>query len=104
MIDVAEHHNPSTRTIWERAKQKARELGVAKAAYYPELDGLAVFGDGRLIDPFPKTVAPRGYVMVEVPIVGRQSRSYLIFDFGKRQASVHYAKEEKLVAGADVIQ
>src|ERR1700721_960112 len=47
LIDVAEHHNPSTRTIWERAKQKARELGLEKAIYYPELDGLAVFGDER---------------------------------------------------------
>ena len=44
LIDVAEHHNPGTRTIWERAKQKARELGLAKSAYYPELEGLAVFG------------------------------------------------------------
>ena len=51
LIDVAEHHNPSTRTIWERAKQKARELGLAKSAYYPELEGLAVFGDQRSIDP-----------------------------------------------------
>jgi putative intracellular protease/amidase len=68
LIDVAEHHNPSTRTIWERAKQKARELGLAKTAYYPELDGLAVFGDERLINPFPEPLAPRGYVMVEVPI------------------------------------
>jgi outer membrane protein len=36
LIEVAEHHNPSTRTIWEGAKQKARELGLAKSAYYPE--------------------------------------------------------------------
>ena len=35
LIDVAEHHNPSTRTIWERAKQKARELGLAKALIIP---------------------------------------------------------------------
>src|SRR5262249_6217542 len=47
LIDVAEHHNPSTRMIWERAKRKARELGLAKSAYYPELDGLAAFGDER---------------------------------------------------------
>ena len=31
LIDVAEHHNPGTRTIWERAKQKARELGDRKS-------------------------------------------------------------------------
>src|ERR1700761_231813 len=105
LIDVAENHNPSTRTIWERAKQKARELGLAKAAYYPQLEGLAVFGDRRLIDPFPNPLAPRGYVTVEVPIVEPSvALEYLIFDFGKRQARVDYAKQEKLVAGADVIQ
>jgi outer membrane protein len=105
LIDAAEHHNPSTRTIWERAKQKARELGLAKAAYYPELEGLAVFGDRRLINPFPKPLAPRGYVTVEVPIVEPEvALQYLIFDFGKREATVDSAKQEKLVAGADVIQ
>jgi outer membrane protein len=105
LIDVAEHHNPATRTIWERAKQKARELGVAKSAYYPGLEGLAVFGDERLINPFPEPLAPRGYVMVEVPIVRPEvTLQYLIFDFGKREASVDFAKAEKLAAGADVIQ
>jgi len=105
LIDVAEHHNPSTRTIWERAKQKARELGLAKSAYYPELEGLAVFGDQRLINPFPKPLAPRGYTMVEVPIVQPEvTLQYLIFDFGKREASVDSARAEKLTAGAGVIQ
>jgi outer membrane protein len=105
LVDVAEDHNPSARTIWERAKQKARELGLAKAAYYPELEGLAVFGDERLINPFPKPLAPRGYVMVEVPKVEPEvALQYLIFDFGKREARVDAAKAEKLAAGADVIQ
>ena len=105
LIDVAEHHNPGTRTIWERAKQKARELGLAKSAYYPELEGLAVFGDERLINPFPEPLAPRGYVMVEVPIVRPEvTLQYLIFDFGKREGSVDSATQEKLAAGADVIQ
>jgi outer membrane protein len=105
LIDVAEHHNPSTRTIWERAKQKASELGLAKSAYYPELEGLAVFGDERLINPFPKPLAPRGYVMVEIPVVKPEvTLQYLIFDFGKREGTVGSAKAEKFAAGADVIQ
>lgn len=105
LIDVAELHNPSTRAIWERAKQKASELGLAKATYYPELEGLAVFGDERLINPFPKPLAPRGYVMVEIPTVRPEvALQYLIFDFGKREARVGSAREEKLAAGADVIQ
>ena len=105
LIDVAEDHNPSTRAVWERAKQKAGELGIAKSAYYPQLDGLAVFGDERLINPFPKPLAPRGYVMVEVPVVRPEvTLQYLIFDFGKREGTVHSAKDETLAAGADIIQ
>jgi outer membrane protein len=105
LIDLAEHHNPSTRTIWERAKQKASELGLAKSSYYPELDGLAVLGDERLINPFPEPLAPRGYVMVELPLVKPEvTLQYLIFDFGKREGIVHSAKAEKLAAGADIIQ
>jgi outer membrane protein TolC len=105
LIDIAEHHNPSTRVVWERAKQKAGELGLAKSSYYPELDGLAVFGDEKFINPFPKPLAPRGYVMVEVPQVRPEvALQYLIFDFGKRGATVDTAKQEKLAAGADVIQ
>jgi outer membrane protein len=105
LIDVAEHHNPSTRTIWERAKQRARELGLAKSAYYPELEGLAVSGDQRSIEPFPKLLSPRGYIMVEVPFVETEvTLQYLIFDFGKRGATVDSARTEKLAAGADVIQ
>src|ERR1700761_4354887 len=43
--------------------------------------------------------------MVEIPIVRPEvTLQYLIFDFGKREASVHSAKAEKLAAGADVIQ
>jgi len=105
LIDVAEHHNPDTRTIWERAKQKARELGLAKSTYYPELEGLAVFGDERFVLPFPEPLAPRGYVMVEMPKVEPEvTLQYLVFDFGKREARVDSAKAERLAAGADVIQ
>ncbi len=105
LIDVAEQHNPSTHMVWERAKQKAGELGLAKSAYYPKLDGLAVFGDERLINPFPEPLAPRGYVMVEVPVVRPEvTLQYLIFDFGKREAGVDSAKDEKFAAGADLIQ
>lgn len=105
LIDIAEHHNPSTRTVWERAKQKANELGLAKSAYYPELNGLAVFGDQRSIEPFPKPLAPRGYTMVEIPIAEPQvTLEYLIFDFGKREGTVDSARQESFAAGADVIQ
>lgn len=105
LIELAEHHNPSTRVIWERAKQRARELGLAKSSYYPQLEGLAVSGDQRFINPFPKPLAPRGYTVVEVPFVEPEvTLQYLIFDFGKRGATVDSARAQKLAAGADFIQ
>jgi len=105
LIDIAEHNNPSTRVAWEHAKQKAEELGVAKSAYYPVLAGIAAFADERIINPFPKPLAPRGYVMVEVPAaVPEITLDYLLFDFGKREAHVDAATAEKLAAGANFIQ
>jgi outer membrane protein len=104
LIDIAEHNNPRTRILWERAKQRANLLGVEKSAYFPVLAGLAVFGDERIISPFPKPLAPRGYTMVEVPVVQPEvTLEYLLFDFGKREAKVDAATAQKLAAGAQFI-
>jgi outer membrane protein len=105
LIDIAEHNNPRTRIAWERAKQKADELGIAKSAYYPVLAGVAAFSDQRFINPFPKPLAPRGYTMVEIPaVVPEVTLDYLIFDFGKRGAKVDAATAGKLAAGANFVQ
>jgi outer membrane protein len=105
LIDLAERNNPQTRIAWERARQSAEELGVAKSSYYPVLAGQALFADQRIINPFPKPLAPRGYVMVEIPaVVPEVTLDYLIFDFGKREAKVDAATAEKLAAGAHFIQ
>jgi outer membrane protein len=105
LIDIAEHNNPRTRIVWERAKQRANQLGIEKSAYYPILAGLAIFADQRIIEPFPKPFAPRGYTMVEAPVVEPEiTLQYLLFDFGKREARVDEATAEKLAAGAGFIQ
>jgi outer membrane protein len=105
LIDIAEHNNPRTRIVWERAKQKADQLNIARSAYFPVLAAAAVFADERLINPFPKPLAPRGYVMVEVPTVEPEvTLEYLLFDFGKREAKVDAATAQKLAAGANFIQ
>jgi outer membrane protein len=105
LIDIAEHNNPRTRIVWERAKQRAAQLNVEKSAYYPVLAAAAVFADERLINPFPKPLAPRGYVMVEAPTVEPEvTLEYLLFDFGRREAKVDAATAQKLAAGANFIQ
>jgi outer membrane protein len=105
LIDIAEHNNPRTRIVWEQAKQRAGQLNVEKSAYYPVLAAAALFADERLINPFPKPLAPRGYVMVEVPTVEPEiTLEYLLLDFGKREAKVDAATAQKLAGGANFIQ
>jgi TolC family type I secretion outer membrane protein len=105
LVDIAESNNPITRIYWERAKQMAGELGIAKSAYFPLLVGVAGFGDSRSIEPFPKPLAPDGYVMVKAPVVQPEiTLQYLLFDFGKREAAVDAARAQKLVSGANFIQ
>lgn len=105
LIDIAEHNNPHTRVVWERAKQRASQLGIAKSAYYPVLAGLAAFADQRIIEPFPKPLAPDGYVMVQAPVIQPEvTLQYLLFDPGERAAHMDAATQEKLAAGANFIQ
>src|SRR5215467_3967211 len=105
LIDIGEHNNPTTRIAWERAKQSAESLGIAKSEYFPVLAGIAAFGDSRSISPFPAALVSKGYTMVEVPFVQPEvTLDYLLFDFGKREAKVDTATAQKLAAGANFIQ
>src|SRR5580704_7788946 len=105
LIDIGEHNNPTARIAWERAKQRAESLGIAKSEYFPVLAGIAAFGDSRQINPFPKALIPKGYSMVEAPFAQPEiALDYLLFDFGKRNAKVDAATAQKLAAGANFIQ
>ena len=54
LIDLAERNNPQTRIAWERARQSAEELGIAKSSYYPVLAGQAAFADRADYGPLPQ--------------------------------------------------
>jgi outer membrane protein len=105
LIDIAEHNNPRTRVVWEHAKQKADQLGIERSAYYPILAGVATFAGQRIIEPFPKPLAPLGYITVEAGLLQPEiTLQYLLFDSGKRKASVDAATAGTLAAGANFIQ
>jgi outer membrane protein TolC len=62
---------------------------------------MALFGDERIINPFPKPLAPVGYVMVEIPAVeSGLELEYTIFDFGKRRSQLESSKALRLAAAA----
>ena len=99
LIDMAEQSNPKGRIAWEHAKQTAEHYGIARDFYLPVLVSNTLFADERIINPFPKPLAPRGYVMVEIPTVQPQAQlSYLLFDFGGREAKVDAAYYRVLTA------
>jgi outer membrane protein TolC len=105
LIDIAEHNNPTTRIAWERAKQKADQLGIERSAYYPILAGVATFAASRTIVPLPKALVPAGYVTTEVPLVQPEvTLQYVLFDSGKRKARVDAATAQALAAGANFMQ
>lgn len=101
LIDLAETNNPQTRTAWEAAKEAAARLGIARSDYFPRLAAIALFGDQRSIYPFPKPLAPRGYVVVEAPDVNAGlGLEYNVFDFGRRGAKLEASKALRLAAVA----
>ncbi|SNT43893.1 Outer membrane protein TolC [Granulicella rosea] len=105
LIDLAERSNPKTRIAWERARQKANELGVEKSAYFPVIVFQAIGGDQKTLSPFPVALEARGYNSVTVPVIQPQlSLQYLLFDSGRRGARVDAAQAEKIAAGANFVQ
>ncbi|WP_263411449.1 TolC family protein [Terriglobus tenax] len=85
LIDIAESASPEARIAWAQAKRAMEEAGVQRAQYLPLL-GFAVQGsDARVITPFPKPLAPRGYVTVELPTALAQLElQYSLLDYGRR--------------------
>jgi len=105
LIDIGERNNPKTRTVWERAKQQAKLLGIAKSEYFPVLAATALFAYQRVVEPFPKPLSPVGYSILDLPLVQPQIElQYLLFDFGGRKARVDAAKAQALAAGAQFIK
>lgn len=101
LVDFAERSNPGTRVAWEHARQASDRLHIARGAYYPELTLLALFGDSRVINPFPKPLAPRGYTMAETPIVAPAiGLEYALFDAGRRSSGVEESAALRLAAAA----
>ena len=102
LIDIAETNNPRTRIAWESAKQAAERLGISRSDYFPALAAVALGGDQRVIEPWPKPLgASRGYFLIEAPVVesGVELR-YNVYDFGRRGARVEASKALRLAATA----
>jgi outer membrane protein len=101
LVDLAERTNPETRVAWEQTRQAAIAVGVHEAAYYPIIVLLAKGGRDYLN---PKVTSPAD---VTEPIItadqggGGLLLSWLLFDFGAREADVEAAKHEFVAAAME---
>ena len=105
LIDIAEHNNPGTRIAWERAKQRAEQLGIERSAYYPVLAGVATFAASRTIVPVPKAIVPAG-LRDDRNTAGRTRSDVAISSVRFRQAEGKSRRRnaQALAAGANFMQ
>jgi len=86
VIERALCNNPQTRQSWTAARTQAAQVGRSRAAYLPEvtIDGQA--GAGRI---WPRD----GGAVSQESISAAATVSYLLFDFGARDANLDNARQ-----------
>ena len=93
LIDLAELHNPETRGAWQRARERAAELGIARSAYFPTLEA-AVFSASIRQPALIGEYFHRQTIAFVSPTLHVE---YLIFDLGGRAGAVDVAKANLLI-------
>jgi TolC family type I secretion outer membrane protein len=90
LVDVALTNSPMTRIAWAQARGAAANWGSSRSEYYPSLTGEvdAVVGDVSL----PQFGQGRSYVALGATL------SYLLLDFGGREARVEAARQALIAA------
>lgn len=88
LVDLALRSSPDTRNTWAAARAQAAEVGVERAAYYPEI---TMSGDVE----WSRGIAASGSEAFSQRDYGPEwSLSWLLFDFGAREASIESALQE----------
>jgi TolC family type I secretion outer membrane protein len=85
IVDIALANNPATRQAWLAARAAQANLGSAQSAYYPEID---------LNASLTRTQSTSlNSVSRQTTFAPSLSLSYLLFDFGGREATVEGARQ-----------
>ena len=88
-IDIALANNPATRTAWLEARAAEAGVGSARSAYFPEVDVLASASRSR---------ASAEGASATTTIAPSLALTYLLFDFGGREAQVEQARQTLVAA------
>jgi outer membrane protein TolC len=87
LVDIAERSNPETRVIWERAKARAAEAGIAHAALFPTIAAMASASINQYSLFFGKF-----YHEDTTLFPAALNLTYTVLDFGAREARIDLAK------------
>jgi outer membrane protein TolC len=99
LIDLAERTSPETRAAWEEARAAAAAIGLAEAAYLPQLSFQAIGGFQHTPLPAPKDLVAKGYFISDTrEVLPSIALKWLLFDFGRRDAAMEAAKADSFVA------
>ena len=99
LIDLAERNSPDTRAAWEEARAAAAAIGLAEAAYLPQLSFQAIGGFEHTPLPAPKDLVAKGYFVSDTrEVLPSLALKWLLFDFGRRDAALEAAKADSFVA------
>jgi len=97
LADVASSalcNNPQTREAWASARQQAALLGIAKSAYLPSLNN--TLSTSLNVASPQSAVRDNPYTNLSNNLVA----SYLLYDFGNRDANLENARQLLLAASA----
>jgi outer membrane protein len=99
LIDLAERNSPETHAAWEEARAAAAAIGLAEAAYLPQLSFQAIGGLEHTPLPAPKDLVAKGYFVSDTrEVLPSIALKWLLFDFGRRDAALEGAKADSFVA------
>jgi len=87
-------NNPQTREAWASARQQAALLGVARSAYLPSLNN--TFSTSLNVASPQSALRDNPYTNLSNNLVA----SYLLYDFGNRDANLENARQLLLAASA----
>lgn len=94
LLDIALKNNPLTSTAWYAALTAAYNVGVAKSFLYPTLTGEVEFLHVKTDEESDGTVSTTNILPNTTnAVIENLTLTYLLFDFGGRNANVQAAKQ-----------
>ena len=103
LIDIAQRNNPTTRAVWERARQAALAIGLVDGAYQPMLAASVTAGYERAVFPIPAIpplTTDTYFTAQTADVVPGLQLNWLLYDFGHREAAEAAAQQTALAASA----